>query len=62
MDPKKMVLVFRPDPEKAETKNTFKFAEVPPTGQPPKIGTLYVQKWVFDGVMPQEITVTLEVK
>ena len=28
-----------------ETKNTVRFNEVPEEGQPPIIGTLYVQKW-----------------
>ena len=28
-----------------ETKNTVKYNEVPAEGQPPVIGTLYVQKW-----------------
>jgi hypothetical protein len=29
-----------------ETKNTVKFSEVPVEGEPPIIGTLYVQKFV----------------
>ncbi len=28
-----------------DTKNTVKFAEVQTQGEPPIIGTLYVQKW-----------------
>jgi hypothetical protein len=28
-----------------ETKNTVRFEEEPEDGQPPVIGTLYVQKW-----------------
>jgi hypothetical protein len=30
--------------EKA-TKNTNKYNEIPEAGQPPVVGTLYVQKW-----------------
>lgn len=30
-----------------ETKNCYRFKEVPANGQPPIIGTLYVQKWAF---------------
>jgi hypothetical protein len=32
--------------EKA-TKNTLKYAEKPEAGQPPRIGSLYVQKWAL---------------
>jgi hypothetical protein len=42
-----------------ETKNTLRYAEVG-EGQPPVIGTLYLQKWVFKG-MPKRILVTIEV-
>jgi len=28
-----------------ETKNTVRFEEEPEDGQPPVIGTLYIQKW-----------------
>ena len=28
-----------------ETKNTVRFEEEPESGQPPVIGTLYIQKW-----------------
>ena len=38
-----------------ETKNCYRFQEVA-EGQPPIIGTLYVQKWFFKGT-PFEITV-----
>ena len=40
-----------------ETKNTVKYNEVPGEGQPPIIGTLYVQKR-FAGNAP-EIEVTI---
>jgi hypothetical protein len=41
------------------TKNTCKFAEVEVPGQPPAIGSLYVQKWVAG--QAQEIKVTIEI-
>lgn len=41
-----------------ETKNTVKFGEVPDAGQPPVIGTLYVQKW-FAGDR-EEISITIQ--
>jgi hypothetical protein len=47
--------------EKA-TKNTFKYAECPDPGQPPRIGTLYVQKWALKTESPpRTITLTIEV-
>ena len=42
------------------TKNTFKFEERPEGGQPPRIGSLYVQKWSLGENPPRQITVTLE--
>ena len=42
-----------------ETKNTLRYAEVA-EGQPPIVGTLYVQKWAFKGT-PKRIKVTLDV-
>jgi len=46
--------------EKA-TKNTFKYSEKPEPGQPPRIGSLYVQKWAFGGESPpQRLRVTME--
>ena len=46
--------------EKA-TKNTCKYSEAPEPGQPPRIGSLYVQKWAFgtEGP-PATLTVTVE--
>ena len=41
-----------------ETKNTVRFAEEAPSGKPPIIGTLYVQKW-FVGEAT-ELTITVE--
>lgn len=40
-----------------ETKNTVKFEEVPEAGQPPIIGTLYVQKWFVGNATELEVTV-----
>lgn len=42
-----------------ETKNTIRYAEVA-EGQPPVIGTIYVQKWALKGT-PEKVKVTLEV-
>ena len=42
-----------------ETKNTVRYAEVA-EGQPPVIGTIYVQKWAMTGI-PKRVNVTLEV-
>ena len=42
-----------------ETKNTLRYTEVA-EGQPPVVGTLYIQKWVFKGV-PKRIQVTIDV-
>ncbi|MBM4030153.1 MAG: hypothetical protein FJ291_00015 [Planctomycetes bacterium] len=45
--------------EKA-TKNTLKYAEKPEAGQPPRIGSLYVQKWALGtGEPPRTLTVTV---
>lgn len=43
-----------------DTKNTVRFDEVPASGKPPVIGTLYLQKW-FCGEAT-ECEVTLEIK
>ena len=40
-----------------ETKNTVKFEEVPEAGQPPIIGTLYLQKWFAGNASEIEVTV-----
>ena len=42
-----------------ETKNTVRYAEVA-DGQPPIIGTLYVQKWALKG-SPKRLKVTIDV-
>ena len=41
-----------------ETKNTIRYSEVA-EGQPPVIGTIYVQKWALTGI-PKQVKVTLE--
>ena len=40
-----------------DTKNTYRFQEVA-KGAPPVIGTLYIQKWLFE-TAPTTITVTI---
>lgn len=42
-----------------ETKNTYRYQEEL-SGEPPAIGTLYVQKWVLGQPAPQRIRLTLE--
>jgi hypothetical protein len=42
--------------EKA-TKNTIKFNEDPPKGEPVVIGTLYVQKWAAGDAQSVEVTI-----
>jgi hypothetical protein len=42
-----------------ETKNTVRYAEVA-EGQPPVIGTIYVQKWALPKGIPEKIKVTVE--
>jgi hypothetical protein len=42
-----------------ETKNTIRYTEVA-AGQPPVIGTLYIQKWALQG-SPKKLKVTIEV-
>ena len=43
------------------TKSTFKYSEKPEPGQPPRIASLYVQKWTFGTeTPPQRLRVTVE--
>jgi hypothetical protein len=42
------------------TKNTIVFQEIPEKGMPPKVGTLYLQKWAAGEDAPEEIVVTVE--
>jgi len=44
-----------------ETKNTIRYAEVT-EGQPPVIGSLYIQKWFLGTPVPQQITVTIKLE
>ena len=44
-----------------ETKNTVRFQEVPNKGEPPRVGTLYIQKWAV-GSDVTKLTVTIEVQ
>ena len=43
-----------------ETKNTFKFDEVPEAGKPPIMGSLYLPKWILNGRGVRDITVNVE--
>ena len=45
-----------------ETKNTVRFQEVEsPAGDPPVVGTLYVQKWVLNRLdNPERIAVAIQ--
>ncbi len=40
-----------------ETKNTVKFAEVQTQGEPPIVGTLYVQKWFAGPANTLKVTI-----
>ena len=42
-----------------ETKNTFRYNEDTEDGKPPKIGSLYVQKWALPKPAPSRLTLTL---
>jgi hypothetical protein len=44
-----------------ETKNTVRYQEEQVEGQPPVIGTIYVQKWALKGI-PNKVKVTLEME
>jgi hypothetical protein len=41
-----------------ETKNSVRYKEVPEEGQPPIVGSLYVQKWYAGSSKTLEITLT----
>jgi hypothetical protein len=41
-----------------DTKNTYRFQEVA-KGEPPLVGTLYVQKWAFEA-KPETITLIIK--
>ena len=42
-----------------ETKNTVRYQEQT-GGEPPVVGTLYVQRWALGTPIPQRLTVTIE--
>lgn len=43
-----------------DTKNTVRYSEKPPKGQPAKVGTIYIQKYVFgDEEPPKSIEVVV---
>jgi hypothetical protein len=41
-----------------ETKNSVRYKEVPEDGQPPIIGSLYVQKWFAGNTKNLEVTIS----
>ena len=41
-----------------ETKNSVRYKEVPEEGQPPIIGSLYVQKWYAGNTKNLEVTIS----
>ncbi len=40
-----------------ETKNSVRYKEIPDEGQPPIVGSLYVQKWFAGNTKTLEITI-----
>jgi len=42
-----------------ETPNTQRFKEQTEKGMPPKVKTLYLQNWLFNGRVPRKIEVTI---
>jgi hypothetical protein len=51
--------IVREFSKEKETKNTVKFEEKPPAGQPPVIGALYLQKWAVGKA--EKVTVKVEI-
>ena len=43
-----------------DTKNTVKFTEVQSPGEPPIIGTLYVQKWAAADAVNLKVTIEVQ--
>ena len=41
-----------------ETKNSVRYKEVPPAGEAPIVGSLYVQKWFAGSTKNIEVTIT----
>jgi hypothetical protein len=42
-----------------ETKNTYRYQEEP-SGKPPVIGTLYIQKWAVGSPPPRRLRIIVE--
>lgn len=45
-----------------DTKNTVRFEEQTPSGKPPVIGTIYIQKWFVGDAETITVTLTPEKK
>ena len=58
---KDVSVTFVPHSDKPETKNCYRLDEVPDAGMPPKIGTLYIQKWAVGNKLPEHLTLTITV-
>lgn len=43
-----------------ETKNTLRYQEQPDDGQPPVVGSLYVQRWALGSPAPDRLRVVIE--
>ena len=56
---KKMKKIERIMELERETKNTYRYAEQS-DGQPPAIGTIYVQKWAVGNNPPRKLKITVE--
>lgn len=54
-------VTFVPHSDKPETKNCYRLDEVTEAGMPPKIGTLYIQKWAVGNKLPERLTLTITV-
>jgi len=42
------------------TKNTIRYTEIIEGGVPPKIRTVYIQKWALGTTPPKKVRVTIE--
>lgn len=42
-----------------ETKNTVRYQEQPASGQPPVVGSLYIQQWALPAAYPKTLVVTI---
>jgi hypothetical protein len=57
MDKKTKAVQFE---KEKDTKNTVKFAEAQTPGEPPIIGSLYVQKWFVGQATKLKVTVEVQ--